>query len=423
MSTTDKGRRRATPAPTAWVTTLAPTTAAPTPAPTQATIPNLESNYLRFGGGLSSLESNGDLKQPFYYNTASENWMKLTYGSNRLFFIIYMGGDGSGTYNTNGEQVDLTLDAEVDTSDLYGIGDGRYVGTLRATQYIMTAQNDFEVTREYTMDGGEGSRAATIKVTVRALYGSLENVRVWIGTNDDWAGTTDGPHKQLGEPRSSPPYFTERGDAATVFVSTAEEHIYLTAVSPWNGRAVQSSCCSSDNVVNRNPDDSPTSATGDGSYGLFFPLGDVAQGEEKSVVAAYAAGENAYHGEVVMDLLSVVAAHTWSPTPAPTLEPSSAPTLEPSSAPSPLPTAVPTSAPLENVPLGGECSAHEECYEYSTNYDDNGMFLPTFCVYVYAYYYYDYDFSNLGGICYECTECLDPSDGVDGTCGPNCPVP
>ena len=53
---------------------------------------NFGSNNLRFGPAstLDSLEADGRLKQPFYWNGA--DWRKLTYSSYSLDFVMKAGG-------------------------------------------------------------------------------------------------------------------------------------------------------------------------------------------------------------------------------------------------------------------------------------------------------------------------------------------
>ena len=53
------------------------------------------------------------------------------------------------------------------------------------------------VVRTYTLE--ETQPILYIDVAVTASGGDVPNVRVWVGTQDDYIGTTDNPHKLVGD--------------------------------------------------------------------------------------------------------------------------------------------------------------------------------------------------------------------------------
>merc|ERR1719506_2131217 len=285
------------------------------------------SNNLRFGvleptvatSGSNSLEPNGDLKQPFYWNGAE--WRKLTFSSKSLDFVIKAGGSaffpptkgeaGSET-DLSGSKLDLTGSATVDDSGLTAEGHGTLIISQSVDQYESAETNPsgavgatLHITRVYTI-ADINSNSATMTVKVRAEGGSVANVRVWMGTGDDYVGGTDGPTKEIGDFDESGTFVPGDAGGKTIRVSTSEEGVFFT--TPSDGAAVQESCCSFDNVVNTDPAAGAASATGDGSYGIYFSFGDVADGEEMVAMAAYAAGSLADLAAVGTNLVESVAA-------------------------------------------------------------------------------------------------------------------
>ena len=259
---------------------------------------NFGSNNLRFGeaSALDSLEADGRLKQPFYWN--GQEWRKLTYSTRSLDFVMKAGG--SADSHTSGSALDLSGTATVDDSGLTAEGHG----TLIVSQSVSFEGATVHVTREYSITDAE-SRTATMTVKVRVEGASVSNVRVWMGTGDDYVGGTDGPTKEIGDFDESGAFVVGAG-GKTSRVSTQEEGVFFT--TPSDGAAVQQSCCSFDNVVNQVPSEGTVTATGDGSYGIYFSLGDVADGEERVAMAAYAAGSLADLAAVGTNLVESVAA-------------------------------------------------------------------------------------------------------------------
>merc|ERR1719160_2336711 len=210
---------------------------------------NFGSNNLRFGeaSALDSLEPDGRLKQPFYWNGA--DWRKLTYSSYSLDFVMKAGG--SADSHSSGSALDLSGSATVDDS---GLTDG--IGKLIVSQSVSFEGATVHVTREYSIADAD-SRTATMTVRVLAEGGRVANVRVWMGTGDDFVGGTDDscdpcdePTKEIGDFDESGAFVVGAG-GKTIRISTADEGIFLT--TPSDGAAVQNSCCSFSNVVNQIP--------------------------------------------------------------------------------------------------------------------------------------------------------------------------
>merc|ERR1719409_1148400 len=296
---------------------------------------NFGSSNLRFGTStsLDSLDtSTGNLKQPFYYNGAT--WRKLTYSSNALDFVMKTGGTphgpGTGTSGTGGTEVSFGS-ATVDVTGMDPSGDGH--GLLIVSQTATVGSATVTLTREYTIANAD-SRTATMNVRVRAEGASVPSVLMWMGTRDDYIGSTDSPGKDIGDFDSDGNFVVGEG-GKTVKVTSGSEAVFFTTPSE-NAYAVQARCCSFNNVVNMNPFNvvPGTSASNtelrlsipgaDGSYGVYFNLGDVADGGEVVATAAYAAGSIEDLAAVTEEVAAAAnpppttAAPTPSPTPNPT---------------------------------------------------------------------------------------------------------
>jgi hypothetical protein len=172
-------------------------------------------------------------------------------------------------------------------------------GTVRVTQTLpaspCTPGATVVLVREYTLASPESRYlVCTFKVTTSV---KIENVRIWMGTKDDWIGSTDGPSKAIGD-------FDEDGNfqvldtdsncgdgrGRTLKVFSGAEGLYFTTPK-WNdaakvgGKAVHSSCCSFYNTYRLSPTCAPATRKGDGSYGIFLPIGDVDVNQTKVQVA------------------------------------------------------------------------------------------------------------------------------------------
>ena len=67
----------------------------------------LNNNLLRFGNGYgNSVNTTGNLQQPFYYNSTLTLWRQLTYSSYPLDNTFAIGGVGTSEWNLNGTMVE-----------------------------------------------------------------------------------------------------------------------------------------------------------------------------------------------------------------------------------------------------------------------------------------------------------------------------
>ena len=63
----------------------------------------LDNGKIRFGNGsLTSVIASGIVRQPFYFNSSTNAWRKLTYSNYSLNSSFGVGGTGTNTWNING---------------------------------------------------------------------------------------------------------------------------------------------------------------------------------------------------------------------------------------------------------------------------------------------------------------------------------
>jgi hypothetical protein len=285
-----------------------------------------DNDRLRFGNGSedSIVDGTGSLKQPFYFSTAADpdRYFPLTYADGCCFYpidvAIAVGGDGSNTWNVNGDRFNVAQNGPLTG---FSIDDSGYVSTnggtkgygvliASGTATLGTAPNEATLLLEHRYELGE--TASFIKITTsltNTTSETLTNVRVWVGTRDDWVGTTDSPTKTRGNIVDGA--FVALTDAATradaiQVTSGAEGVLFYTPDN--TGYASQNSCCNFDNTINQNPATAAITATNDGSYGMYFRLPDLAAGATETAVWYYAGGATAEFSDIIADVASAAAA-------------------------------------------------------------------------------------------------------------------
>jgi hypothetical protein len=254
----------------------------------------LENGKLRFGtGSEASVNANGNLQQPFYYDGNQSQWFKLTYSNYPLDYAVAVGGDGTNEWNTNGSllQNGALTGQVLDVSGFTVVSGSKGYGQIVSTGTVLVGGTSLEVRNTYTL--GADKSFITIVTRVTNTSGSdISNLRLWVGTRDDWVGTSDGPTKQRGnivagafEPITNP---TARAAALQIFSGSTGVLFYST--SPKAHTAINS-CCSFSNAYNQNPATANVQATNDGSYALFVRMADLTPGASEEFTWYYAAGE------------------------------------------------------------------------------------------------------------------------------------
>src|SRR5690554_7153964 len=158
----------------------------------------LENNQLRFGtGSENSINNTGNLQLPFY-KSEEGIWRKLTYSNYPLDFEIMEGGDGTEWWNRNGVGVlnpPLT-NQTFDYSNYVQTASGGY-GTIITSGTLTINGKLFQVTHEYNLP--QDKFLIQITTTLKNLSEStMNNLRYWVGTRDDYIGDSDVNYKIKG---------------------------------------------------------------------------------------------------------------------------------------------------------------------------------------------------------------------------------
>ncbi|HEX4858920.1 MAG TPA: Ig domain-containing protein [Usitatibacteraceae bacterium] len=263
-----------------------------------------QNGRLRFGTGAeASVNAGGTLQQPFYYDSVlgGGGWYKLTYSSYPLNIAIGVGGDGTSNWNLNGSiSQDPALSGQLlDVANFVRTSGSMGYGTIISKGNVTVGGQTFEVRNSYSL----GQTDSFIRITTRITNtgaAPLQNVRVWVGTRDDWVGTTDSPTKRRGNLVNG--VFTQLTSPATrsaaLQVSSGSTGVLFFSTS---SRAYTSinNCCSFSNSYGQNPETSAITLTNDGSYALFVRMNDLAAGQSDEFTWFYAAGELGNLGQIV----------------------------------------------------------------------------------------------------------------------------
>lgn len=258
-------------------------------------------DHLRFGTGTEdSINTSGNLKQPFYYKDKSDDpsdttfgWRKLTFSSYALDFEIREGGDGTDWWNTNGTNyvnpslTGLTFDTSAFTS--YESGTKGY-GTIVTSGTAIINGKELQINNTYELPEGKSYMKVTTEFKNTSST-AMTNLRYWVGTGDDYVGGNDGPRKEKGNLIDG--VFTQiinQNEAARALkISTSDEGV-LFYTDTDKANLIIGSSYGWDNIISRSPILSPADVTGDNSYAFYVRLKDLAAGESDQIVWYYAAG-------------------------------------------------------------------------------------------------------------------------------------
>jgi hypothetical protein len=280
-----------------------------------------DNGRLRFGGGgqgsatpasrEASIDGFGNLKQPYYWSAAASRWYKLTYSVYPLDLAV---GSGTGGGNWSGAQVvenpaltGQTIDGSSfvasSSSDGTDIGHGR----LRSSGVVDVGGADVQVTNTYEL----GATSSFVKVTTRLENvdsAAVDNVNLWVGTRDDFVGTSDRPTKTKGNlvDGAFQPITQATTPGAALRITSANEGVLFYSTTSGTNTSI-SSCCSFANAYGIDPTSSPMTLTGDGSYALHLPAGSLAVGASTEIVWYYAAGTLADLDSVVAEVADAAA--------------------------------------------------------------------------------------------------------------------
>lgn len=275
----------------------------------QASAQVLDNGKLRFGdGSQDSVNTEGNLEQPFYYDPGLTSWFQLTFSNYPLDNAIGVDGAGSNEWNLDGTiQENPPLAGQVvDSTGFVPLSGNVGYGRLISTGTVTIGGHTLEMRNTYEL----GSDKSFVKITTRIRNTSataVGNVRVWVGTRDDFVGMTDTPTKTRGNLDANG--FVALSSAATraaaVRITSGQQGVLFYSTSPKAHTSINS-CCQFFRAYQQNPATSNIQATNDGSYALYVRMNDLAVGASEEFTWYYAAGAIADLTSIIGDLAGEV---------------------------------------------------------------------------------------------------------------------
>ncbi|WP_071324520.1 two-partner secretion domain-containing protein [Janthinobacterium sp. 1_2014MBL_MicDiv] len=276
----------------------------------------LDNGKVRFGdGSQDSFTADGLLKTPFYFDNTSpgrNGWFQLTLG--RPFeFAVAAGGNGGTSWNANGELL-IANGMGGGMGGMPGMGGGDYAAALSnrslniagyqegqgtvvtsGTLTFRTLNQSARVTHTYALKAGDSfvnmdSRLTNLSDT------PLTNVRMWLGTGDDYIGASDANYKTKGNIVSGAfaPLSDGKNASNAIMVTETDSTTSGSAILFYSTTAgvdtVHSRCCVFANAINQDPRTTAVaSGRTDGSYAMFLRAADLAPGQSGGMSVYYAA--------------------------------------------------------------------------------------------------------------------------------------
>lgn len=273
-------------------------------------------NNLWFGNDLlkissnksSSLDAYGALIQPFYYDDGTQNrtagWYQLTYSNYPLDFALGTGGAGTTSWNSNGEILSTSTSGHTNISsarnslsiDISKYNEG--LGTLETRLNVNVAETGgtADIVHSYTLEANKNFIKTETTVENKSNSAALTNVRLWVGTRDDFVAQSDTNYKTKGN-------ISADGFETIAAQADQAKAIKITESNDGTGAAIlfYSTSSEADTVVNnygyfdritdKNPQTSSIQTYQDGSYGIFLRMSDLAAGASQGLVWYYGAGQ------------------------------------------------------------------------------------------------------------------------------------
>lgn len=292
---------------------------------------------LRFGNGTqAALNSNGLLEQPWYFDNTSvvsgvtrNAWFKLTFSNYALNMEVGAGGDGTSSWNRNGSLLDsqTTLSGAISNRrfDISRYQEG--IGVIESSVTLGFAGGEsVKVDNTYTLAAG----ASFVKIDTSLTNvggGAANNMRLWVGTQDDYVATRDSQYKYKGNLTANGfeqiALQTEQAKALKITEFNTGEGAAILFYSTSNGADTSiSTCCNFTNATGINPRSSSIwRGPEDGSYALFIRLTDLSAGQSGGMTWYYAAAPAAQINAVVNTVAQSAGVAAPAPAPAPTTIP------------------------------------------------------------------------------------------------------
>jgi len=289
---------------------------------------------LRFGDGTqASLNSHGLLEQPWYFDNTSvvggvtrNAWYKLTFSNYPLNMEVGAGGDGTSSWNRNGSllnsQTNLSAAISDTRFDISGYREGTGV-VISSVTLGFSGGESVKVDNTYTLSAG----ASFVKIDTNLTnvgIGAANNMRLWVGTQDDYVATRDSQFKYKGNLTSSgfEQIATQNQQAKALKITefdTGEGAAILFYSTSDGADTSISTCCSFTNATGIDPRTSSIwRGPEDGSYALFIRLQDLGVGQSGGMTWYYAAAPASLLNSVVNTVAQSAGVATTTPATTPT---------------------------------------------------------------------------------------------------------
>jgi filamentous hemagglutinin family protein len=331
-----------------------------------------DNGAIAIGTGLSdSVNEVGNLRQPFYYDPGLARWAKLTYSSYDMDLAVGAGGTGTAGWNDSGTILSTSGGTTPLSAALTGLtvdtaGLARGTGVINVAYTLVGPDNgeQLRMVHEYSLGAGN-QFIRTVTRTTNTGSAAADNVRMWVGTRDDYVAITDSNVKTKGNLTASGfvPIASATEQARSIVISEFDPS---TAGTPGSAvlfhstnvdaDTVTDSCCDLGNVIHKDPRASAVvTPNQDGSYGIFMNYGAMGAGDVRQVTWYYGAAPLASIGSVVNQVVAAGGAQVALPTavtpPAGAPVPPPAAAAEPPApAPVPVVVAAPAPAPAPELP-------------------------------------------------------------------------
>jgi hypothetical protein len=245
------------------------------------------------------------LAQPFYWNPLMGRWYRLSASPEGLSMTLSAGTGGShwtGSHFPTGGAFDTGARGLLALDDLEVAADGP--SALRAAGQLTLQSQPLRLEHHYALD----PEAPILRVTTRVINlgdAPVANLHLWIGAGDDWVGNSDTPQKDRGNLIGGVfARIVHREEAAAaILLSTLAEGVLLYSPAPGAG-VIHDRCCSFSNSYLAHPATAFPEWTGDGSYALHLPVGDLQPGGSAEVIWFYAAAPRSELAAVVARVAS-----------------------------------------------------------------------------------------------------------------------
>ncbi|CAJ1413161.1 unnamed protein product [Effrenium voratum] len=224
---------------------------------------------------LKLLDDGGSLGQPFYHS-AERGWTKLTYAQKDL----------ESTVKVNGDAVDMA--SQLEKVHWYHPGLAQTSGEL-----VQGGGPAAILSRTYSFTGDGMVFVANYTFTAMR---DLDSIEVWLGTSDDWVGTTDRPSKEQGKFVGA--HFEPSAKGKVLRVHSGEESVFVFSTDPQSEAIILRHYGRWHDVQAATASDLADS-TSDGAYAIYVPLGSLQAGETKSACIYYAAADESRLAELL----------------------------------------------------------------------------------------------------------------------------